>query len=64
MCEICSKSFGNNSDMKRHQRTVHENEKPFECEICLKSFGGKITLKTHERTAHKNNKPFVIPKVC
>ena len=27
--------------MNRHQRTVHENEKPLKCKICPISFGGK-----------------------
>ena len=48
-CGICQKSFGANTtlkihqrtvhkikrgDLNRHQRTVHENEKLFNCDIC------------------------------
>ena len=31
----------NQITVNRHQRTVHENEKPFKCEIFQKSFGGE-----------------------
>ena len=31
---------GGNSYLKIHQRTAHENKKPFKCEICQKSFVG------------------------
>ena len=34
----------NQITVNRHQRTVHENEKPFKCEIFQKSFGGKSHL--------------------
>ena len=46
----------NQITVNRHQRTVHENEKPFKCEIFQKSFGGKSHLNSHQRTVHENNK--------
>ena len=32
-CKICLIRFGGKGDMNRHQRTVHENEKPFYAKV-------------------------------
>ena len=43
--------------LSRHQRTVHENEKPFKCEICQQCFA-KRDMKRHQRTVHEDEKPY------
>ena len=40
---VMQKSFAGTSNLKRHQRTVHENEKPCKC--------------VHQRNVHENEKP-------
>ena len=47
-CEICQISFGGKSDLKRHQRTVHENEKPSKCKICLKLLVSHVISKCNK----------------
>ena len=61
------KSFAGTSNLKRHQRTVHESEKPCKCKICQKSFGDKGDLNRHQTTVHENKNcniiEFLINKV-
>ncbi|CAB0040201.1 unnamed protein product [Trichogramma brassicae] len=53
VCEICHKSFGYKSDLKKHTTTVHDRSKPFECGICHKSFGPVPASR------HVQHRPFV-----
>lgn len=48
-CEICSKSFSRNYDLKRHKR-MHEGLKPFVCECCLRPFSRQDALQRHLRS--------------
>ena len=51
-CEICHKEFIN---LKLHQKTVHENTRPYECEICNHKFKLKSALTKHEKL-HETSK--------
>merc|ERR1712226_677121 len=55
-CEICSKRFTSQKNLKRHLR-IHSDEKPFKCEHCNKAFGQKGHLNEHLRM-HSGVKPF------
>ena len=48
VCEICSKTFKDNKNLKSHKR-VHSNEKPFTCDECGKSYRDSGKLKVHKR---------------
>lgn len=51
-CDICSKTFANQNNLKRHMM-IHSGIKDFECDICHKRFHQKITMQTH-RLTHVN----------
>ncbi|KAL4716515.1 hypothetical protein ACJJTC_015943 [Scirpophaga incertulas] len=51
-CTICSKTFANPNNLKRHMM-IHKGIKEFQCDICSKRFLQKITMQTH-RLTHMN----------
>ncbi|KAH9380021.1 hypothetical protein HPB48_006161 [Haemaphysalis longicornis] len=36
VCQLCRKRFNEKSDLRRHQRTVHDKERPYKCEEPLR----------------------------
>lgn len=61
ICDECHKSFGGNTDLKRH-KLIHSNEKPFKCDQCGKSYRQAINLKNHITTAHAQKKQYSCEK--
>uniref|UniRef100_A0A8D2GMT6 Uncharacterized protein n=1 Tax=Urocitellus parryii TaxID=9999 RepID=A0A8D2GMT6_UROPR len=55
-CDICSKTFKYNSDLRRHHRR-HTGEKPYECSWCGRAFTHSASLILHRRV-HTGSKPF------
>ena len=51
-CHICRKSFGQNNDLKRHVKTVHQKLRDYKCEDCFKPYGLKKHLIRHLKTVH------------
>lgn len=48
-CDVCSKTFANQNNLRRHMM-IHSGIKEFECDICKKRFHQKITMQTHRLT--------------
>ena len=47
-CEVCSRAFLSSSDLKIHEKAVHEKIKGYKCEQCEKSFFAKwVFEETH-----------------
>eukprot|EP00186_Timspurckia_oligopyrenoides_P002877 CAMPEP_0182446652 /NCGR_PEP_ID=MMETSP1172-20130603/4326_1 /TAXON_ID=708627 /ORGANISM="Timspurckia oligopyrenoides, Strain CCMP3278" /LENGTH=609 /DNA_ID=CAMNT_0024642605 /DNA_START=69 /DNA_END=1898 /DNA_ORIENTATION=- len=55
-CLTCGKQFPSRFNLKRHEMSMHSNERPFECEICLSSFKVKDHLTQHVKVAHNTDK--------
>lgn len=45
MCEICGKTYTQNSALKKHLQFTHSNFRPFPCKICSRAFKDSNGLK-------------------
>ncbi|KAF2812484.1 uncharacterized protein BDZ99DRAFT_474645 [Mytilinidion resinicola] len=59
----CAKSFGRNTDMKKHIKNVHNKIKDYKCEYdgCGKAYEDKTKLQTHINAEHTHQKPYKCP---
>ena len=58
VCELCEKSFSNETLMMRHKKEVHGSQNDSFCKLCKKRFSRKHVLKRHLDTVHKRIKKF------
>lgn len=56
-CEICTKSFKYNVQLRIHMRT-HSGERPHTCEICHRGFSQLSNLRSHRKVVHSKVKPY------
>ncbi|CAX45142.1 transcription factor, putative [Candida dubliniensis CD36] len=52
-CNECDKQFKRSEHLKRHQRSVHSNDRPFACKYCEKKFSRSDNLAQHLKTHSK-----------
>lgn len=50
VCPYCQRSFYKLEQLKRHDRLVHQNLRPFVCTTCDLSFGTKQNMQVHLTT--------------
>jgi uncharacterized protein (DUF1786 family) len=50
VCDICNRRFRRQEHLKRHYRSLHTQEKPFQCSECGKKFSRSDNLAQHART--------------
>jgi predicted RNA-binding Zn-ribbon protein involved in translation (DUF1610 family) len=48
-CPDCGKIFSRSDHMRRHQRSVHSEQTPFQCDLCPRSYARADKLKVHRR---------------
>ena len=56
-CDQCDKTFTRLSNLRRHVKDVHTDNKPFQCGQCNKTFARRSHLSEHERTHSTEPKP-------
>ncbi|CEO97555.1 unnamed protein product (mitochondrion) [Plasmodiophora brassicae] len=60
-CTLCPKGFESVSDLKRHQKNIHENPKRFPCPHCTRTFRASTTRESHIAKAHSGKKSAEFP---
>ena len=53
VCEYCSRTFHDESQLKDHISTVHLRSVEHRCDQCGKVLGSAITLQIHQRQLHE-----------
>ena len=63
-CEKCPKTFTRKSDLKRHTKQVHQEQKLHQCGICSKTFARKQHKEWHLRVCSMKGGDAIQEKVC
>jgi uncharacterized Zn-finger protein len=58
ICDECTAGFVHKSDLNRHKKTAHSDEKGYSCDQCNKNFTQKYTLTVHKNTVHSDERPY------
>ncbi|CAH0394905.1 unnamed protein product [Bemisia tabaci] len=57
-CDLCPLAFKLHSDLRKHMRGCHFNERPFKCDECSIAFKNGGTLRKHRAMTHSDLRPF------
>ena len=59
-CGLCEKSFASLSNIRAHNKCVHQKIKMYQCqwENCEKAFSQKSNLLTHVKSVHEGIKQY------
>jgi|GEM_PF-6901455 len=60
----CKKVFFSNSNLQRHIKVIHYNERPFSCLICDKSCATSWNLAVHMKKNHKKREGAFFCEIC
>ena len=56
-CDVCSSTFSEKKNLKRHLETVHLKHRPYQCEKCNFTTPHNSTLLNHKIAFHEGLKP-------
>lgn len=57
-CVHCRRTFQSTSNLRRHERALHEPGNGFSCHICGRVFSQRSNLKRHLRSVHERRRDF------
>ncbi|XP_077540893.1 zinc finger Y-chromosomal protein 1-like [Haemaphysalis longicornis] len=57
VCQLCQKSFVQDTHLRIHQRAVHGKEAPHECALCGQRFTQAANLARHRQCVHTREGP-------
>ncbi|XP_031780315.1 PR domain zinc finger protein 10 isoform X1 [Nasonia vitripennis] len=60
-CNVCLKTFLNNSSLSRHLKTHQKERQTLECPVCSEAFGRVLTLKDFAETHLNQYETFTCP---
>ncbi|XP_018905379.1 uncharacterized protein [Bemisia tabaci] len=58
ICQHCKASFQTQYQLRRHERTYHQDFRPHVCSICNETFERHSQLSYHRRRVHEKEKSF------
>ena len=53
-CPTCGQVLGTNYALRRHNQTIHLNQRNFTCDACGESFAQQVQLQRHFRRNHED----------
>ena len=53
-CPTCGQVLGTNYALRRHNQTIHLNQRNFTCDTCGESFAQQVQLQRHFRRNHED----------
>lgn len=64
VCQLCQKSFVQDTHLRIHQQAVHAGETPHVCELCGQRFAQAANLARHRQCVHTRDGPLFTCPQC